>query len=138
VEWRDGTLFAELGRPDMKLPIRSALAWPERAEGPTADLAELSGLTFETPDLERFPALAIARSAGRAGGTAPAVFNAANEVAVALFLDGRIGFTDIPALSARVLDAHEPRAVDSLAVVMEADRWARAEARAAQPASSSR
>ena len=138
VEWKDGTLFAELGKPDMKLPIRSALAWPERAEGPAADLAELGGLTFEPPDLERFPALAIARSAGEAGGTAPAVFNAVNEVAVTLFLDGRIGFLDSPALCARVLDAHEPRAVDSLATLMEVDRWARAEALAAQPASSSR
>jgi 1-deoxy-D-xylulose-5-phosphate reductoisomerase len=138
VEWRDGTLFAELGKPDMKLPIRSALAWPERAEGPSADLAELGGLTFEPPDLERFPALAIARSAGEAGGTAPAVFNAANEVAGALFLEGRIGFMDIPATCARVLDAHEPRAVETLDVLMEADRWARAEAKASQPASSSR
>ena len=132
VEWRDGTLFAELGKPDMKLPIRSALAWPDRAEGPAADLAELGGLTFEPPDLERFPALAIARAAGEAGGTAPAVFNAVNEVAVALFLDGRIGFLDIPALCARVLDAHESRAVDSLATLMEVDRWARAEALTAQ------
>ena len=116
----------------MKLPIRSALAWPDRAEGPAADLAALGGLTFEPPDLERFPALAIARAAGEAGGTAPAVFNAVNEVAVALFLDGRIGFLDIPALCARVLDAHESRAVDSLATLMEVDRWARAEALAAQ------
>jgi 1-deoxy-D-xylulose-5-phosphate reductoisomerase len=138
VEWKDGTLFAELGKPDMKLPIRSALAWPDRAEGPAADLAELGGLTFEPPDFERFPALAIARSAGEAGGTAPAVFNAVNEIAVALFLDGRIGFLDIPALCARVLDAHEPRAVDSLATLMEADRWARAEALAVRPASSTR
>jgi len=138
VEWKDGTLFAELGKPDMKLPIRSALAWPERAEEPGPDLADLGELTFESPDLERFPALAIARAAGEAGGTAPAVFNAANEVAVALFLDGRIGFLDIPALCARVLDAHEPRAADSLAMLMEVDRWARAEALAAQPASSSR
>jgi 1-deoxy-D-xylulose-5-phosphate reductoisomerase len=138
VEWRDGTLFAELGKPDMKLPIRSALAWPERAEGPGADLSELGGLTFEPPDLDRFPALAIARSAGEAGGTAPAVFNAVNEVAVALFLDGRIGFLDIPAMCARVLDAHESRAVDSLTTLEEVDRWARAEALAAQPASSSR
>ncbi len=138
VEWKDGTLFAELGKPDMKLPIRSALAWPDRAEGPAADLAELGGLTFEPPDLERFPALAIARSAGEAGGTAPAVFNAVNEVAVALFLDGRIGFLDIPALCARVLDAHQPRAVDSLATLMEVDRWARAEALAVRPASSAR
>jgi 1-deoxy-D-xylulose-5-phosphate reductoisomerase len=138
VEWRDGTLFAELGKPDMKLPIRSALVWPDRAEGTGPDLAEVGELTFEPPDLERFPALAIARSAGEAGGTAPAVFNAANEVAVALFLEGRIGFPDIPALCARVLDAHEPRPADSLATLLEVDRWARAEARAAQPASSSR
>jgi 1-deoxy-D-xylulose-5-phosphate reductoisomerase len=138
VEWKDGTLFAELGKPDMKLPIRCALAWPDRAEGSGADLAELGGLTFEPPDLQRFPALAIARSAGEAGGTAPAVFNAVNEVAVALFLDGRIGFLDIPALCARVLDAHDPRAADSLATLLEVDRWARAEALAAQPALSSR
>jgi 1-deoxy-D-xylulose-5-phosphate reductoisomerase len=138
VEWKDGTLFAELGKPDMKLPIRSALAWPDRAESAGPDLAELGELTFEPPDLERFPALAIARAAGEAGGTAPAVFNAANEVAVALFLEGRIGFLDIPALCARVLDAHEPRAADSLATLLEVDRWARAEALAAQPASSSR
>ncbi|HEU4464848.1 MAG TPA: 1-deoxy-D-xylulose-5-phosphate reductoisomerase [Gemmatimonadota bacterium] len=132
VEWKDGTLFAELGKPDMKLPIRSALAWPDRAPGPAADLAELGGLTFEPPDLERFPALAIARSAGEAGGTAPAVFNAVNEVAVALFLEGGIGFPDIPALCARVLEAHEPRVVDCLATLMEVDRWARAEALAAR------
>jgi 1-deoxy-D-xylulose-5-phosphate reductoisomerase len=138
VEWQDGTLFAELGAPDMKLPIRSALAWPDRAQAPGPDLARLGALTFEPPDLGRFPALAIARSAGMAGGTAPAVFNAANEVAVALFLESRIGFLDIPALCARVLDAHDPRPADSLATLREVDRWARAEAMAAQPASSSR
>jgi 1-deoxy-D-xylulose-5-phosphate reductoisomerase len=77
--------------------------------------------------------LAIARAAGEAGGTAPAVFNAANEVAVALFLDGRIGFCDIPALCAGVLERHEVRAADAIDVILEADRWARAEARV-QPA----
>jgi 1-deoxy-D-xylulose-5-phosphate reductoisomerase len=131
VEWSDGTLFAELGKPDMRGPIRSALTWPERAAGPLADVAELGGMTFERPDLDRFPALSIARAAGEAGGTAPAVFNAANEVAVGLFLERRIGFLDIAGLCATVLDAHQPRAVDSLATLIEADVWAREEARRA-------
>jgi 1-deoxy-D-xylulose-5-phosphate reductoisomerase len=130
VEWTDGALFAELGAPDMRAPIRSALAWPDRAIGPPAvALAELSGLTFEPPDLDRFPALALARAAGQAGGTAPAVFNAANEVAVALFLERAVGFPDIAALCGRVLDRHSPRPVDSLATLMDADRWAREETR---------
>jgi 1-deoxy-D-xylulose-5-phosphate reductoisomerase len=137
VEWSDGTLFAELGKPDMRVPIRSALAWPNRVEAPPANLADLTGLTFEPPDLARFPMLRIARAAGEAGGTAPAVFNAANEVAVALFLERRIGFCDIPTLCARVLDAHEPRPADEIATILEADRWAREEA-GAQPAVSSR
>ncbi|HEY7575302.1 MAG TPA: 1-deoxy-D-xylulose-5-phosphate reductoisomerase, partial [Thermoanaerobaculia bacterium] len=128
VEWRDGSLFAELGKPDMRAPIRSALAWPERVDGPPAtELADLAGLSFERPDVERFPALALARAAGEAGGTAPAVFNAANEVAVGLFLERRIAFPDIAALCGRVLDAHQPRAVDSLATLTKTDRWAREE-----------
>lgn len=130
VEWKDGSLFAELGKPDMRAPIRSALAWPDRVDGPPApELADLAGLTFERPDVERFPALALARAAGEAGGTAPAVFNAANEVAVELFLESRIPFPDIPALCAQVLDAHDPRSVDSLPTLMETDRWAREETR---------
>jgi 1-deoxy-D-xylulose-5-phosphate reductoisomerase len=130
VEWTDGALFAELGSPDMRAPIRSALAWPDRAIGPPAvALAELSGLTFEPPDLDRFPALALARAAGQAGGTAPAVFNAANEVAVALFLERAVAFPDIAALCGSVLDRHSPRPVDSLATLMDADRWAREETR---------
>ena len=86
-------------------------------------------LTFESPDVERFPALALARAAGEAGGTAPAVFNAANEVAVELFLESRIPFPDIPALCAQVLDVHDLRSVDSLSTLMETDRWAREETR---------
>ena len=136
VEWRDGTLFAELGKPDMRVPIRSALAWPQRVPGPPANLADLTGLTFEPPDVARFPMLTIARSAGEAGGTAPAVFNAANEVAVALFLERRIGFCDIPALCARVLEVHQPRSADTVGVILEADRWAREEARAQSTVSS--
>jgi len=130
VEWTDGALFAELGVPDMRAPIRAALAWPERAAGPpAADLANLSALTFEAPDLERFPALGLARAAGEAGGTAPAVFNAANEVAVELFLERSIGFLEIAALCERALDRHSPRPVDSLQTVLEADGWARRETR---------
>lgn len=126
VETVDGTLFAELGEPDMRDPIRSALAWPERvAHGAAADLTALSGLTFESPDVGRFPALAIARSAGEAGGTAPAVFNAANEVAVAAFLDGRIGFLEIAATCEAVLGAHDVLPADSVETLLAADGWAR-------------
>jgi len=130
VEWRDGALFAELGEPDMRAPIRSVLAWPDRMEGPAAaDLADLATLTFERPDSDRFPCLALARAAGKSGGTTPAVFNAANEIAVELFLERRIAFPEIAGLCARVLETHEPRAVDSLAALLETDRWAREETR---------
>ncbi len=129
VEWVDGTLFAELGEPDMRAPIRAALTWPDRV--PVAgytDLTRLSGLTFEDPDPERFPALGIARSAGEAGGTAPAVFNAVNEVAVSAFLAGRIRFSQIPSLCESVLSEHDVQAADSIDTLFEADRWARARA----------
>ena len=129
VETVDGALFAELGEPDMRAPIRSALAWPERIEhGEAADLTALSGLVFESPDTSRFPALAIARAAGESGGTAPAVFNAANEVAVAAFLDGRIGFLEIASTCETVLEAHEVRPADSVDTLLAADSWARARA----------
>lgn len=126
VECVDGTLFAELGKPDMRSPIRAALTWPERvARGGPADLTGLSGLTFEAPDSKRFPALGIARAAGLAGGTAPAVFNAANEVAVSAFLAGRIPFPQIPAICDRVLGEHDVRPADSVETLLDADRWAR-------------
>ncbi|MFN2382814.1 MAG: 1-deoxy-D-xylulose-5-phosphate reductoisomerase, partial [Gemmatimonadota bacterium] len=126
IECTDGTVFAELGPPDMRAPIRAALGWPERV--PTAsrtDWTALSGLTFEAPDAERFPALALARAAGEAGGTAPAVFNAANEVAVAAFLAGAIAFPAIPAICERVLAAHDVERAHSVAVLLAADQWAR-------------
>ena len=126
VECVDGTLFAELGQPDMRAPIRAALTWPERvADGGPTDLTRLSGLTFEAPDPERFPALGIARAAGRAGGTAPAVFNAANEVAVSAFLAGQIAFPQIPAICDQVLGEHDVRPADSVETLLDADRWAR-------------
>ena len=107
VEFKDGSVVAQLGPPDMRVPIAHCLAWPRRIDGPAPrlDLAALRELTFEAPDLVRFPALALARRVLQAGGAAPTVFNAANEVAVAEFLAGRISFPAITALVEMTLDA---------------------------------
>ncbi len=106
VEYADGSTLAQLGPPDMRTPIACAFAWPDRLPwpAPKLDLAAAGQLTFEEPDLRRFPALKIAKEALAAGGVAPAVMNAANEVAVAAFLDRKIGFLDIAAAVARTLD----------------------------------
>ncbi len=110
IDLNDGATLAHLGHPDMRVPISYALHYPERADVdvPRLDLATLGELRFEAPDLETFACLRIALDAGRAGGTAPCVLNAADEVAVAAFLDGRIGFTAIPAAIATVLEAMPP------------------------------
>jgi len=107
VEFHDGSVVAQLGAPDMRIPIAHCLAWPQRMAAPTSrlDLAQLGSLTFEQPDLERFPALALARQALEAGGAAPTVLNAANEVAVAEFMTGGLGFAEIPRLVEAVLAA---------------------------------
>jgi 1-deoxy-D-xylulose-5-phosphate reductoisomerase len=107
IDLNDGATLAHLGYPDMRVPISYALHYPERAdvELPRLDLAAVGSLSFEQPDLETFACLRLALEAGRAGGTAPCVLNAADEVAVAAFLDGKIGFTAIPAVIDRVLDA---------------------------------
>jgi len=107
VEFRDGSLIAQLGSPDMRIPIAHCLAWPARINGPASrlDLARASKLTFEQPDLARFPALGLARGALEAGGGAPTVLNAANEVAVGEFLGRGLGFTGIAALVEATLDA---------------------------------
>lgn len=106
VEYQDGSTLAQLGPPDMRTPIACALAWPDRLPwpAPRLDLAAMGQLTFEAPDEVRFPALRLAREALKAGGRTPAVFNAANEVAVQAFLDRRIGFLDIAATVAETLD----------------------------------
>ncbi|HEY6861405.1 MAG TPA: 1-deoxy-D-xylulose-5-phosphate reductoisomerase [Pseudolabrys sp.] len=106
VEFRDGSVVAQLGSPDMRIPIAHCLAWPRRIDGPAArlDLAALQQLTFEAPDLERFPALALARRAMETGGAAPTVLNAADEVAVGEFIAGRISFPAIVALVEATLD----------------------------------
>jgi len=132
VEWSDGATVAQLSMPDMRLPIGLALGAPDRLDEPfgAIDWTSLGALTFETPDLQRFPCLGLAYAAGRAGGAAPAVLSGANEVAVEAFLDGRIPWTGIAEVVADVLDAGTGK-VSSVDDVLEADRSARVLARAA-------
>ncbi len=127
VEFVDGSVIAQLGVPDMRLPIAYALAYPRRLplNSPPLDLCRIGELTFEPPDPDRFPGLALGYAAARAGGTMPAVLNAANEIAVAAFLQGRIKFLDIPRAVAAAMNAHQPQALTSLEQVLAADRWAR-------------
>jgi 1-deoxy-D-xylulose-5-phosphate reductoisomerase len=131
VEYRDGSTLAQLGPSDMRVPIASALAWPSRMDTPCAplDLAAIGELTFRQPDETRFPATRLAREAARAGGAAPAVLNAANEIAVAAFLAGQIGFTRIAAHAEDVLSCYAPPAPASLADVIAVDAEARDHAR---------
>jgi 1-deoxy-D-xylulose-5-phosphate reductoisomerase len=133
VEFVDGSIKAQLGVPDMHLPIAIALSFPDRLEGvaPAPDLATLGQLSFEALDAVRYPAVALAREAGQRGGTTPAVLNAANEEAVALFLQGQRRFIDIVPSVARAVEAAEPAQELTLEAVIAADRWARAHVRAA-------
>jgi 1-deoxy-D-xylulose-5-phosphate reductoisomerase len=127
VEFTDGATVAQLSLPDMRLPIGYALAWPDRIGTPFGriDWAALSLLEFEPPDRDAFPCLGLAYEAGRAGGAAPAWLSAANEVAVAAFLDGTIGWTAISDVIAETLDGYEGTELQSVDVVLEADRRAR-------------
>ncbi len=130
VEYVDGSVLAQLGPADMRIPIAHTLAWPERMDTPCErlDLTAVGRLDFETPDLARFPALKLAREAMIAGGAAPAVLNAANEVAVAAFLAREIAFGDIAAIVARVLDRYGPSAPGSIDEVLAIDAEARGHA----------
>jgi 1-deoxy-D-xylulose-5-phosphate reductoisomerase len=131
VEMSDGSTIAQLSLPDMRLPIGYALAWPDRIGTPFGriDWAELRRLDFEPPDHEAFPCLGLAYEAGRAGQTAPAVLNAANEEAVAAFLTGRIPWVGIPDVLKAVLDRHDGGRADGVDAVIEADRRGREAAR---------
>ena len=130
VEFVDGSMLAQLSTPDMCLPIQYALTYPDRApsERVQTNLAKLGSLTFEEPDAERFPALNLARRAGRVGGTLPAVLNAANEVAVDAFVNGRIKFPQIPELVGRTMECHSMVSHPTLEQILDADAWARREA----------
>jgi len=131
VEFVDGSVLAQLGSPDMRIPIAYALAWPERMETPAQrlDLAAVARLDFEAPDVGRFPALRVAREALEAGGAAPIVLNAANEVAVASFLSGEIRFTDIVRVVEEALGDAQARAPQSVGDVLEIDRVTRSRVR---------
>ncbi|MBM3876150.1 MAG: 1-deoxy-D-xylulose-5-phosphate reductoisomerase [Verrucomicrobia bacterium] len=132
VEFVDGSMLAQLSTPDMCLPIQYALTYPERAPSGRVQtsLAGYGSLTFEEPDLERFPSLNLARRAGETGGTLPAVMNAANEVAVDAFCNRKLTFVGITETVARVMDRHRPVEHPTLAQILAADAWARAEAAA--------
>ena len=127
VEFRDGALLAQLGTPDMKLPIRYAMTYPHRAESPDKplDLLTCGALTFAEPDERAFPCLRLARYAAAVGGTACAILNGANEAAVGLFLQGKLGFNDIPRRVERALERTEVQYQPSLADILEADKAAR-------------
>jgi 1-deoxy-D-xylulose-5-phosphate reductoisomerase len=133
VQFRDGSLMAQLGAPDMRLPIQYALSHPERWDlpGDRVHLPKLAQLNFFEPDLGKFPCLRLAYEAGRRGGTAPAILNAANEVAVPAFLAGKIGFTDIPRILEQILGASTIADLPELETILAADAAARAAAREA-------
>ncbi len=127
VEYRDCSTLAQLGSPDMRIPIAHALAWPARISTPCQklDLATIGRLDFEAPDPDRFPALRLARAAAAEGGATPAILNAANEVAVAAFLAGRIGFLDIAMIVEDVLDRYSAERPNTIGDVLAADAQAR-------------
>lgn len=127
VAYVDGSVLAQLGSPDMRTPIAHTLAWPDRiaAPSPRLDLAQIGTLSFEAPDDDRFPALGLCRRALTAGGGTPAVLNAANEVAVAAFLERRIGFLDIPAIVQDAIGRMNIPSLDSIDDVVALDDEAR-------------
>jgi 1-deoxy-D-xylulose-5-phosphate reductoisomerase len=130
VEFQDTSVIAQLGNPDMRVPIQYALTYPERLPSPAAplDLLKAGALHFRPMDFERYRCLKLAYEAGEAGGTATTVFNAANETAVSLFLQGRIPFLKIESIIERVLEKHSPVPSPDLETIMETDAWAREEA----------
>jgi len=130
VEYVDGSIIAQLGVPDMRIPIAYALSYPERISRsePYLDLPKVGRLEFLSPDLEKFPNLRLACEAGRVGGTHPAVLNAANEVAVESFLKGSILFTDMPKMIKEVLSSHQRRQNPTFEDILSADQWAREKA----------
>lgn len=132
VEYLDGSFLAQLGSPDMCIPIAHALSWPERIESSakTLDITEIAQLDFETPDMANLPCLRLARTAAAEGGSMPAVLNAANEIAVQAFLQGKLGFTAIPEVIGRTMESVLNTPIDSIESVLQIDNEARAAASA--------
>ncbi len=131
VEYQDGSTIAQLGIPDMYIPISYALSYPRHKPNPlpTLELDQVGDLSFSKPDLSRFRCLALALQAANTGGSMPAVLNGANEIAVDAFLKEEIRFLDIPELIEKTMNAHEPHAIENIEMVMAADNWARNTAR---------
>ena len=127
IELVDGSVIAQMGVTDMRHAIQYALTYPQRhsCSLPPLDLTAISSLHFEPPDLDRFPCVALAYRALKSGGTLPAAMSAANEEAVAAFLDERICLTEIPLVIESVMDNHSPKPVENIATVLEVDAWAR-------------
>ena len=130
VEFLDGSVIAQLGIPDMRIPITYALSWPDRIKNdlPGLDLAGMKQLTFFQPDMKKFECLKLAYEAGKSEGTAPSALNAANEIAVSAFLENKIRFTDIPRIVSSVLKRHKSVEQPSLDEILHADREARKQA----------
>jgi len=131
VEYKDGSIIAQLGIPDMIIPISYALSYPHHLKNslPPLELETIGMINFERPDLNKFKCLKLALKAAEMSGSIPTVLNGVNEIAVESFLEGRIGFLDIPELIEKTIEAHKPYSIDSIEAVMEADRWARETAR---------
>ena len=127
VRYRDGSVLAQMGQPDMRTPIAYGLAWPERIDAGVTplNLTQMSSLSFTEPNFAQFPCLSLAFAAAKAGATAPAILNAANEVAVASFLDGNLPYLKISDVVEHCLNVLTPVAADSLEVILEADTLAR-------------
>jgi 1-deoxy-D-xylulose-5-phosphate reductoisomerase len=132
VRYQDGSIIAQLGIPDMRIPIAYALTYPHRLKGqwPTLDFSRNAELSFLPVEKRRFPALSLAYDALREAGTMPAVLNGANEVAVEAFLAGRIGFREIHRIIVKTMQKHANRPARSIEVILEVDRWAREQATA--------
>jgi 1-deoxy-D-xylulose-5-phosphate reductoisomerase len=128
VQYQDGSVLAQLGKPDMRTPIAHCLGWPERIDAGVGalDMFAVGRLDFEPPDLQRFPCLRLAQDAWRQGGTAAAILNAANEVAVQAFLDGELAYSDIPGIIENTLEKLTPGDAGSIQRILEDDARARA------------
>ncbi|HUT69053.1 MAG TPA: 1-deoxy-D-xylulose-5-phosphate reductoisomerase [Desulfatiglandales bacterium] len=131
VEYVDGSIIAQLAFPDMRIPISYALSYPRHLEGdlPTLDLSEIGALSFEKPDTNRFRCLQLALTAGKIGQSMPAVLSGSNEIAVSAFLEGRIGFLDIPQVVEKTMERHRVFPINSIDQAVEADRWAQSVAK---------
>ena len=127
VEYKDGSIIAQLGIPDMIIPISYALSYPHHLKNslPPLELETIGMISFEKPDLNKFKCLKLALKAAEMSGSIPTVLNGANEIAVESFLEGRIGFLDIPELIEKTIETHKPYPIDSIEAIMETDRWAR-------------